>query len=177
MVGNGICARCAVAIFIVLACAETSAQDAPRTEDLLTRLQRVDSLRLQWRAKAGTLWCKHVNQKVGPTGGFCLSATAPNFGGNQFWSRPLAQALAQLFQSGRATREVSVLDLGCGLGHYGKYFKAHAPGVAWVGLDGSEGIEEATRGLVRFADLDSGMPESVGLGHVPRSGRAHSTRR
>ena len=158
-----------LAVLIVLPCADTSAPDAPRTEDLLlTRLQRIDSLRLQWRAKAGALWCKHVNQKVGPTGGFCLSASAPNFGGNQFWSRPLGKALAQLFQSkvsvlpqSLATRKVSVLDLGCGLGHYGKYLKAHAPGVEWVGLDGSEGIEEATRGLVRFADLDSGMPESV----------------
>ena len=64
----------------------------------------------------------------------------------------VASRLASLF----AHR--SVVDLGCGVGQYGRYFKENASNVHWVGVDGAEMVEEATNGLVRFADLSVGLP-------------------
>ena len=64
----------------------------------------------------------------------------------------LAGKLGRLFAGG------DVLDVGCGVGAYGKYFRSHAPSVRWIGVDGSENIEEATDGHVHFVDLASGLP-------------------
>ncbi len=63
------------------------------------------------------------------------------------WDKPLCARMAQLFKGN------SVLDLGCGLGHYGKCLTSANAGITWAGLDGSEGIEAATDGYVKFADL------------------------
>jgi hypothetical protein len=54
-----------------------------------------------------------------------------------------------------------VVDLGCGQGQYGRYFRRHAPSVEWLGVDGAEGVEFATGGFVRFADLSNGLPSSL----------------
>ena len=51
------------------------------------------------------------------------------------------------------------------MGRYGQHFAQSASNVTWVGLDGAEGIEEATSGRVRFADLAEGLPYDI---------RAHS---
>lgn len=89
-------------------------------------------------------------------------------------SRLVAQ-LATLFAHS------SVLDLGCGVGQYGRHFHRHPEmGIRWLGVDGSEHIEEATHGHVKFGDLSLGMPQiarqkwdwvmSLEVGeHVPRA--------
>ena len=44
----------------------------------------------------------------------------------------------------------------------GRYFRDLAPTVQWTGVDGSEGIEEATQRFVRFADLATdGLPRTL----------------
>ena len=105
-----------------------------------------------WRKEVGRLSCLHESR--GPTGGFCMlpgSKFVPNVG-----DHAIAAQLVPLF------RNASVLDLGAGVGTYGSYFRDHAPSVRWTGIDGSEGIEEATSGLVQWADLaDSGLPRAL----------------
>lgn len=78
--------------------------------------------------------------------------TVPNAAGAD---GDMSESLARLFQN------ATVLDVGCGVGNYGHYFRAHSPAVSWTGIDGSEGIEEASHGLVTFADVAAmGLPRS-----------------
>ena len=65
-------------------------------------------------------------------------------GGNFFLSKALAHGL------GRLMAKQSVLDLGCGLGQYGGFFREHYPGVRWVGVDGAANVEEVTKGRVAW---------------------------
>ena len=106
-----------------------------------------------WRREAGRLACKFTG--VGPTGGFCMTGKPNDRHINYCLPAGLAARLGRLFNRG------SVLDLGCGRGQYGTWFKTHAPMVRWVGVDGAEGIEEFSGGLIRFADLSSPLPWSL----------------
>jgi hypothetical protein len=91
---------------------------------------------LKLRVEYGQLSCQ-VNG-IGPTGGFCLSKDAVHVGGNHQWDAPMCQKMADMF-AGK-----TVLDLGAGLGHYGKCLGEADPSITWFGVDGSEGIENAT---------------------------------
>ena len=96
----------------------------------------------------------------------------------------LARALARSVFIGGG---VTVLDLGAGLGQYGRFFQEHAVGqhINYIGVDGAESIEAATGNFVRFADLTDDLPRFVRslpkvdwvmslevAEHVPRSGEA-----
>jgi 2-polyprenyl-3-methyl-5-hydroxy-6-metoxy-1,4-benzoquinol methylase len=96
------------------------------------------------RALVGSVSCKV--QDLGPTGGFCLSAEKGSPGANLV-DQGFATILAEVFDG------QSVLDVGCGLGNYGRWFKENATSVAWEGIDGAENVEEMTGGHVKFADL------------------------
>ena len=51
-------------------------------------------------------------------------------------------------------KDKTVIDLGAGLGHYGKIFmEEHSPVISWVGFDGAMNVQNATDGLVRYMDL------------------------
>jgi hypothetical protein len=53
----------------------------------------------------------------------------------------------------------STVDLGAGLGHYGKIFTAQdSPVKSWVGFDGAMNVQNATGGFVRFMDLTQPHP-------------------
>lgn len=100
---------------------------------------------LQLRVEYGQLSCQ-VNG-IGPTGGFCLNKDAIHVGGNHMWDAPMCQKMADMF-AGK-----TVLDLGAGLGHYGKCLREADPSITWSGADGSEGIEDVTDSYVEFMDL------------------------
>lgn len=136
---------------------------------------RYEQLYLFWRKKAGELSCKVMG--IGPTGGFCRSKADPKAGGGSFLGEHLAHKLGNIFDN------AAVIDMGCGLGQYGRYFKQHFSGVSWLGVDGSENIEEATDGFVKFLDLSAGLPTTYQhpwdwvmnievAEHVPREGEA-----
>ena len=115
------------------------------------RLIRLDEDALRWRKDAGRLSCELDGR--GPTGGFCMYGRSPP---NSGLDSELSEALATTLVNS------TVLDLGCGMGLYGRYFREHAPTLRWTGVDGSEGIEEATNGLVTFADLAAdGLPRAL----------------
>ena len=75
----------------------------------------------------------------------------------------LATMLVQeLFLSRGEASHAVVLDLGAGIGQYGRFFKQHWPTqITYVGLDGAENVDDATNGLVRFADLTDGLPRGT----------------
>eukprot|EP00966_Prymnesium_polylepis_P168515 3896209-Prymnesium_polylepis.1 len=74
------------------------------------------------RNELGTLSC--ALRGVGPTGGYCLRpGRKTRIGGNDCVAETLAAHLARRF-----TR---ILDLGAGLGQYGRWFAAHAQNVHW----------------------------------------------
>ena len=118
---------------------ELSNCDREELDDALRRAEH-------WRRVAGDLLCNATGK--GPTGGFCT----PDSQNAGCLPSEMAKKLAQLFHG------KSVLDLGCGLGEYGKYFNEHDSSVQWMGLDGGEGVEEWTDGHVKFADLSEGLP-------------------
>ena len=103
-----------------------------------------------------------------PTGGYCLTPTKRNVGGNYFLPKHLAAELGAQFAGS------SVLDLGCGIGQYGTYFAMHHPAVRWTGVDGAERVEESTAGKAsRAACCPSGhltSPRAPTRDH-PRSPR------
>ena len=87
-------------------------------------------------------------QKTSSTGGFCLTKTT-NVGGNWMVDTSLAEYLRDNVFNG-----MNVVDLGAGLGHYGKIFtKKGSPVKSWVGYDGAMNVLSATDGLVHFMDL------------------------
>lgn len=97
----------------------------------------------QLRVEYGEMYCRQ--HKIGPRGGFCLniSSSDAQVGGNHYLDRPLCDKLSHLF-SGK-----NILDLGCGLGQYGKCLKEKDDNISWSGYDGAEGIEKAT-GQTKF---------------------------
>ena len=92
-------------------------------------------------------------RKTSSTGGFCLTKTT-RIGGNWWVDTPLGEHLRDgLF------RGMDVVDLGAGLGHYGKIFtEKGSPVKSWVGFDGAMNVQSATDGLVRFMDLTQPHP-------------------
>lgn len=91
--------------------------------------------------------------KTSSTGGFCLTEKT-EIGGNWMVDTALGEHLRDnLF------RGMDVIDLGAGLGHYGKIFlEKGSPVKSWVGFDGAMNVQKATNGLVRYMDLTQPDP-------------------
>ena len=121
-------------------------------EILRLRLQAAEESALRWRTEAGRLACLS-GDKTGVSG-FCNHSRTLSGDAGCMPSK-LAARLGRLF----ANR--SVLDLGAGLGLYGRYFASHSPGVRYTAVDGAEGIEEVTHGHVHFAELTDPLPTRI----------------
>jgi len=93
--------------------------------------------------------------KISKTGGFCLTKTKVT-GGNNLYDEHMANFFAVSIFKGD-----SVVDLGAGLGHYGKMLMNHKsyPVTSWAGYDGAINVKSATDGLVKFMDLTQPGPE------------------
>ena len=83
---------------------------------------------------------------VSLTGGYCLTRSK-HVGSNHEFDASLAKFLAEKVFHG-----ATVVDLGAGLGHYGKLFQ-NTTVKKWTGYDGAINVQEATDGYVRFMDL------------------------
>ena len=91
--------------------------------------------------------------RVSRTGGFCLphgsKARDVAIGGNELYDTRMAHYLGH-----HIFKDATVVDLGAGLGHYGRIFQEPgSPVQAWAGYDGALNVEDVTDGLVRFMDL------------------------
>ncbi len=100
---------------------------------------------MKLRMAYGEMYCE--KHGIGPTGGYCVKRAEVAVGGNHKWDKPACSRMAEIFAGS------TVLDLGCGLGWYGKCLQEAGKNIRWTGYDGSEGIESATDGYVKFADL------------------------
>lgn len=116
---------------------------------LLAAIEEANTLRIT----AGKCACRDSND-ISATGGYCVSAAQPETGGNMGLDLAISSALCAVAGQG-----ASVLDLGCGLGHYQKSIEKC--GLSWRGFDGSANIEAATGGRVHFSDLS--VPIDVGV--------------
>ena len=118
------------------------------TNDATTCLERALEAALDegatWRRRAAALSCKENG--IGPTGGFCVTKEVLAVGGNNYMDSGVVKHFCDV-----AGRNASVLDLGCGVGHYAGPLRAC--GLTWRGYDGADNIEEATGGRVAFADV------------------------
>ena len=134
----------------------TAPSSAPHAQRCPEALEATDAAALAARRQAGQASC--AKRRRGPTGGYCLRKGHASRGGNSCLSPVLATALLREAFVGDGP---VVLDLGAGIGQYGRFFQEHAPSLRYVGLDGAENVEEATDGFVRFADLTDGLPRAV----------------
>jgi len=121
------------------------------TGEMLTEMQAMD-----WEIPIDIKEERHKEcdgQKTSLTGGFCLTVKN-HIGGNWMVDTDLGNHLRDNLFNG-----MSVVDLGAGLGHYGKIFREEgSPVKSWVGFDGAMNVESATDGLVRFMDLTQPHP-------------------
>ncbi|KAK2714218.1 uncharacterized protein LOC136040163 [Artemia franciscana] len=112
---------------------------------------------------------------IGKTGGFCLDEDNILVGGNKLWGPEFAKGMENIFKNS------SVLDLGAGLGHYGRYFLRKREYIFedkfrdieksiffdriediintpkrilhYEGYDGALNIEKVTSGFIKHIDL------------------------
>ena len=103
------------------------------------------------RQQLGAYACKADG--IGPTGGFCLTKEETSVGGNDIFDSSITAEMIVLFQG------KTVLDIGCGLGQYGKAFE-QAGNIVWTGFDGAENIEVVTDGYVHYMDMT--LPQWIG---------------
>lgn len=138
-----------------------NSQKSPRTltsnfdsqKDILLQSDIVkDSHQSDWSLPSRIVEERNKECEVGrtsKTGGFCISEKRRNIGGNEIVDMSLADYLENNVFAGK-----TVVDLGAGLGHYGKFFKEEGSKVAgWVGYDGALNVHKVTNGLVKFMDL------------------------
>jgi len=118
--------------------------------------ERIINIKMQqvmdWKIPADIQEERHKEceggRKTSSTGGFCLTR-GRIIGGNNIVDLALANYLRDNIFNG-----ITVVDLGAGLGHYGKIFtEKGSPVKLWVGFDGAMNVQSATDGLVRFMDL------------------------
>ena len=106
---------------------------------------QVSSL-MQMRIAYGEMYCEKYG--IGPTGGFCVKNSEENVGGNRLCDKSVCNRMAELFVG------ASVLDLGCGVGLYGKCLGDASNEIRWRGFDGAEGIEKATGRVTDLKNFD-----------------------
>mmetsp|Transcript_11225 Transcript_11225/g.18548 ORF Transcript_11225/g.18548 Transcript_11225/m.18548 type:complete len:314 (+) Transcript_11225:172-1113(+) len=132
-------------------------QDADADSDVILRDKLLNSmLAMDWEIPGEIKEERHKEcdgRKTSSTGGFCLTEKN-HIGGNWMVDTDLGSHLRDNLFNG-----MHVVDLGAGLGHYGKIFREEgSPVKSWVGFDGAMNVESATDGLVRFMDLTQPHP-------------------
>ena len=137
-------------------------------------LQRQSALEQRARHDAARAACARRKLQTLQTGGWCLAtmAKARLFGAEQTVHLPdgnshrmpashveadvlILEGLVSLLHMGSTSTLLSMLDLGAGVGQYGRALRSRFghTAVRWRGYDGAGDIEEYTGGFVSFADL------------------------
>ena len=133
---NELCQHSQAETFSPLVLAAMAASNAERLAEAVA-VETKEAAR--WRKVAGDVSCKSA--KVGPTGGFC----ANTHGTNECLNKGFADFIANdiLFASTNSST-ASVIDLGCGQGQYGAYWRSGeakakfgaGKALRWQGIDG-----------------------------------------
>ena len=134
---------------------QLSASDVNNSEIQESRLW-LDQFTMQWNIPEDIQqerFKECEGRKTASTGGFCLTKQTV-IGGNNWVDKPLGNYLRD-----KLFKDSSVVDLGAGLGHYGKIFtEKGSPVRSWVGYDGAMNVQSATDGLVKYMDLTQPHP-------------------
>lgn len=106
-----------------------------------------------------------VSPKVDESGGWCLEISQqfiPLPDGTQYMlpKEHLPADPGLVNKLGDLLQHNSVLDVGAGVGQYGRYFKATHAAIDYTGIDGALNVEEYTGGFVKWRDLT--LPWVVG---------------
>jgi hypothetical protein len=62
----------------------------------------------------------------------------------------------------RSVVNVSLFDIGAGVGQYGVWFRFNAPYIVWEGFDGAGNVESFTNGSVRWIDVTDPLYDTIG---------------
>jgi hypothetical protein len=126
----------------------------------------------KWRKQASELFCE-VNagkEAIQESGGWCLQAPLPDSSSYKRWQlakepgttpssthQPVDSGLAHVIKKYTTeklkTESISFLDLGAGVGQYGRWFNHKAPAIRYRGFDGAGNVESFTKGFIKWIDV------------------------
>lgn len=121
---------------------------------------------IKWRRLLGEEMCKRG--RTGPTGGWCLQKGTLDFHGygpsalnHVPPDKGLASVVARYMGKDMSEAAWSVVDIGAGVGQYGRYMERHGVHVLWRCFDGAENIESFTSGYVQWIDVTDPVFDSI----------------
>lgn len=126
-------------------------------------VQELQALLLRWRRRAGELSCKSSSSGVGPTGGWCLEPSEGQLAvGHVPADQGICKGLIKYLPGTTSSKRVSLLDIGAGVGQYGRWLLARGDSnIEWIGYDGAENVETFTAGFVRWLDVTDPVFDSI----------------
>ncbi|KAJ3391984.1 hypothetical protein HDU92_008707 [Lobulomyces angularis] len=127
---------------------------------------------IYWRKKFDNLNCDDINtEKVHENGGWCLKDDPSSDKAAWMGARPalhhvpvdhgVASTVAKHLTSGN-TREISLIDIGAGVGQYGRYFKRNCPTINYKGFDGAGNVEQFTDNFLTWIDVTDPAFDTIG---------------
>lgn len=140
-------------------CAVTPLAQSPPGDDHLSCAASIDPYKqsaIKWRRRLGSAACS-AGASVSVTGAWCL-APDPNARWPADAGRPAKNHVPADRGVGAGLVKYlggsnhSLLDIGAGIGQYGRYLQSQKTDLRWFGYDGAENVEEFTGGFVSWTD-------------------------
>ena len=135
---------------------------------------------VKWRKYASELFCKfHSKDSIQASGGWCESPPEKGKYGYELWNRvnetatpalhrvpadpDIAKVIAKYTLDRLGNKPISIVDIGAGVGQYGRWFNHYEPKIEYHGFDGSGNIESFTNGFVSWIDVTDPLFHTVNV--------------